>query len=72
MEDSEYIIVNCEIELILTLSENCALADMTVRAAGNNNNPTAIAAPARLEFRITDTKLYVQLLLCHQKMTRKF
>ena len=27
-------LINCEIELILTWSKNCALVDMTVRAAG--------------------------------------
>ena len=28
------LLINCEIELILTWSKDCALADMTVRAAG--------------------------------------
>ena len=35
-------LINCEVELILTWSKNCVLADMTVRAAQNNN--PAIAA----------------------------
>ena len=39
-------LINCEIELTLT----CTLADMTVGAAGNNNNPQAIVAPTGLEF----------------------
>ena len=52
--------INCEIKLILTLSKNCALVDMTARAAGNNNDPPAIAAPTWLEFQITDTKLHVE------------
>ena len=51
--------INCEIELILTWSKNCALADMTVRAAGNNNDPTAIIALTGLEFQVTASKLYV-------------
>ena len=51
-------LINCELELILTWSKSCVLADMTVRNAGNNNNPPAIVAPTRLEFKITDTKLY--------------
>ena len=46
-------LINCKIELILTWSKNCALADMTVRAAGNNNDPPAIAALNGLEFQIT-------------------
>ena len=32
---------------------------MTVRDAGNNNDPTAIAASTRLEFQIIDPKLHV-------------
>ena len=43
-------LVNCEIELILTWSKNCILADMTVRDAGNNKDPAAIIAPTGLEF----------------------
>ena len=52
-------LINCEIELILTWSKNCALADLTETAAGNNNDPPAIIAPTGLEFQITDTKLHV-------------
>ena len=55
-------LINCEVELILTWSKNCILADMTERAAGNNNDPPAIYAPAGLEFKITDTRLYVVTL----------
>ena len=55
-------LINYEIELILTLSKNCALVDITARAAGNNNDPPAIVAPTSLEFQITDTKLHVQLV----------
>ena len=40
-------LINCEVELILTWSKNCVLADMTVA-----NNP-----PTGLEFQIKDTKL---------------
>ena len=42
-------LINCETELILTWSKNCALADMTVRAAGNNNDPPAIDEPTGLK-----------------------
>ena len=44
--------INCEIELILTWSKTCILADMTVA-----NNP-----PTGLEFQIKDTKLYVPVV----------
>ena len=46
------LLINCEIELILTLTKNCVLADMTVA-----NNP-----PTGLEFQITGTKLYVPVV----------
>ena len=51
-------LINCELELILTWSKNCILADMTVDAAAN----PAIVAPTGLEFKITDTKLYVPVV----------
>ena len=35
---------------------------MTVRDAGNNNDPPAIVAPTGLEFQITDTKLYIPVV----------
>ena len=41
-------LINCEIELILSWSKNCALAEMTVTATGNNNDPPAIVAPIRI------------------------
>ena len=47
---------------LLTSSKNCALADMTARAAGNNNDPPAIGAPTGLEFQITDTKLHIPVV----------
>ena len=46
-------LTNCEVELILTWSKNCVLADMTVNA---DVNP-AIVAPSGATFKITDTKL---------------
>ena len=65
-------LINCEIELILTWSKNCVLADMTVRDAGNNNDPPAIVAPTGLEFQITDTKLYVPVVTLSTKNDKKF
>ena len=43
-------LIDCEIELILTWSKNWVLVDMTLRDAGNNNNPPTIAAHTGLEF----------------------
>ena len=53
-------LINCEIELILTWSKNCILADMRVRDEESNN--PAIIAPTGLEFKMTDTKLYVPIV----------
>ena len=52
-------LINSEVELILTWSKNYALADMTERDAGNNNDPPAIVAPTKLE---AHTKLYVPVV----------
>ena len=65
-------LINCQIELILTWSKNCALADMTVRAAGNNNDPPIIVAPAGLEFQITGTTLYVPVITLSKENDRFF
>ena len=45
-------IINCEVELISTWSKNCVLTDMT-----QANHP-----PTRLEFKMTDTTLYVPVV----------
>ena len=52
-------LINCEVELILNWSKNCVLADITVRVAQGDN--PANVAPTGLEFKITDTKLYVPI-----------
>ena len=44
-------LINCEVKLILTWSENCVLADMT-----------ANVTPSGAIFKITDTKLYVTVV----------
>ena len=51
-------LINCEVELILTWSKNCVLADMTVDAATD----PATVAPSGATFQITDTKLYVPVV----------
>ena len=53
-------LINCEVELILTWSKNCYLADMKGRNPQFNN--PVIVPPAELEFKITDTKLYVPVV----------
>ena len=44
---------------------------MTVRAAGNNNDESAIIAPTELEFQITDTKLYVPVVIMLKENNKK-
>ena len=46
-------LINCEVELVLTWSKSCVLADKTVDAAAN----PAVVVPTELELKITDTKL---------------
>ena len=65
MESLNIPLINCEVELILTWSKNCVLADMTERAAQGNNPATV--APVLLEFEITDTKLYVPVVALSKK-----
>ena len=55
-------LINCEVEIILTWSKNCGLADMTAA-----NNP-----PTRLEFQIKDTKLYVPAVTLSKENDIKF
>ena len=60
MEKLNIPLINCEVELILTWSKNCVLADMA-RRNSQGDNP-AIVPPRELEFKITDTKLYVPVI----------
>ena len=53
------------------MDKNCVLADMTVRAAGNNNDPPVIVPPTGLGFQTTDTKLYAPVVtLSNEKDTK--
>ena len=60
----DILLINCEVEIILTWSTNCVLADMTVDADAH----LAIVAPTGLEFQITDTKLYVPVVTLSKKI----
>ena len=54
-------LINCEINLILTWSEYCVITSKVTRHANPNANPAvaAIINPTNVEFKVTDTKLYV-------------
>ena len=67
-------LINCEICLILTLSENCVLAIKATRDANPDVNP-AIAAvnnPINAIFKITGTKLYVPVVTLSTKDDNNF
>ena len=55
-------LINCEVNLGLTWSENCALTDIITQAAvpAKGGNPTREAINAT--FKLADTKLYVQVV----------
>ena len=60
MEKFNIPVINCEVGLILTWSKNCVVVDITVRDTEDNNSNTV--SPSVLEFKITDTKLYVPVV----------
>ena len=53
-------LINCEVSLILTWSENCVITSKTTRDA--NPAVAGIDNPTGATFRITDTKLYVPVV----------
>ena len=59
-------LINCEVFLTLTWSQNCVLINITTQTAraaqGNNPAKPAIDAPTNATFQITDTKLYVPVI----------
>ena len=62
-------LINFEVELILTWSKNCALIDMTTKDAGGDN--LAIEAPSDAKFKITDTKVYVPVVILSKENDTK-
>ena len=59
-------LINCEVFLTSTWSENCVLTDITRQAVrdahGDNPARPAINAPTNAIFQITETKLYVPVV----------
>ena len=59
-------LINCEVSLTLTWSENCVLNDITTQAtrAAQGDNPArpAIKSPTKATFKLTGTKLYVPVV----------
>ena len=59
-------LINCEVSLTLTWSENCVITRKTYRRAadaqGNNPAVDGIVSPTNPTFKIKDTKLYVPVV----------
>ena len=59
-------LINCEVSLTLTWSENSILTDITTQTAraaqGDNPARSATGAPANATFKITETKLHVSVV----------
>ena len=65
-------LINCKMELILNWWKNCVLADMTVKAAENINDPPAIVASTGLELQIKDKKLYLPVVTLSKENDQNF
>ena len=68
-------LINCEVSLTLTWSENCVLTDITTQTAraalGNNPARPAINAATNATFIITDTKLYLPVVTLSTENDKK-
>ena len=68
-------LINCEINLILTWSENCVLTNKATRdavpAQGGNPAVAAVDNPTNATFKITDTKLYVPVVTLSTENDKK-
>ena len=67
-------LINYEINLILTWSENCALSSKTTRDADLDANlvVAAIDNPTNATFKITDTKLYLPVVILSTENDKTF
>ena len=55
-------LINCEINFILTWSENCVLTSKATRDADPDANPAIAAINANVTIKIKDAKLYVPVV----------
>ena len=67
--------INCEVSLTLTWSEDCVLTDITIQAvrAAQGGNPArpSINASTNETSQITDTTLYVPVVFLSTKNDKK-
>ena len=70
------LLINSEMSLTLTLSENCVLTNITTQTAaqaqGDNPARERIDSPTNATFKITDTKLYVPVVTLSTKDDNNF
>ena len=68
-------LINCEVSLTLTCSENCVLTDITTQAAvavqGDNPARSAINAPTNATFQITDKNSHVLTITSSTEIDKK-
>ena len=66
-------LINCEINIILTSSENCPLTSKATRDEDPDANPAvaAIDNSTNATFKITDTKLYIPVVTLSTENDRK-
>ena len=66
-------LINCEINLILTRTENCVITSKTTKDAILVTNPStsAINNPTNATFQITDTKLYAPVVTLSTENDKK-
>ena len=67
-------LINCEINIILTWSENCVLTNIMTRAVNPNADPAmlAINAPINVTFKMTDTKLQLPVVTLSTEGDKNF
>ena len=68
------LLINCEITLVLKWTENCVLTRKSKRNANYENDPVVyrIDDSTNTTFQITDTKLYVPVVLCQMNVITNF
>ena len=62
-------LINCEVSLTLTWSENCVITSKATREADPDADPplAGINNPKNADFKITDCKLYVAVVTLSAK-----
>ena len=63
-------LINCEVSLILSWSENCVLTNIKTQTARGTR--VAINVPTNATFKITDVKLYVPVVTLSTEMIKHF